>query len=212
MAEELLVGLEGVQWPERVKQMQTNWIGKSEGVELDFGQVRVFTTRPETVWGAKYVAVAPDNEVLEPLGLSEKVKREVLGMNKVTRQHKNEVVGVDTGITVRNPVTGEDIPLFVASYVVSDYGTGAVMGVPAHDTRDMEFCRKYLPQVKVEPVLVPVEGKVKLPYTDKEGVMTALAGEYAAQSSHDVVAKLVAKAMKEGYGRPKRQVSLLCWS
>jgi len=154
-------------WPERVRVMQENWIGRSEGVELDFrleatGEtVRCFTTRPDTVYGVTFFAVAPDHPILESVCRENPRAEEIRAFAaRVRRQSAAERTaaagvkeGLDTGARVVNPMSGEAVPLFVTNYVLLEYGTGAVMGVPAHDERDFAFAKEHgLPiRVVVEP-------------------------------------------------------------
>jgi leucyl-tRNA synthetase len=156
-AERLLAGLEGLDWSERVKTMQRNWIGRSEGAEILFrvealiDPIPVFTTRPDTLYGATFLALAPEHPAAGVLAqratnraaieqFIERVRRE----SRLDREAEgSEKEGIDTGISALNPATGENIPVWLANFVLPDYGTGAIMGVPAHDQRDFEFARKY---------------------------------------------------------------------
>ena len=152
-AEELLdnSGLSG--WPERVKTMQANWIGKSVGVEIFFPvpdlkqTLSVFTTRPDTIFGATYVVLSPDHPLVPGIVAVSKNKTEIESFLDRSRKAKDpqEMAkeGVFTGINARNPVNNEEIPLFLANYVLAGYGTGAIMAVPAHDSRDFEFAKVY---------------------------------------------------------------------
>lgn len=152
-AEELLdnSGLAG--WPERVKTMQTNWIGKSLGVEIFFPvpalnqTLSVFTTRADTIFGATYVVLSPDHQLVSEITAVSKNRSEIESFLERSRKAKDpeEMVkeGVFTGIKARNPVNNEEIPLFMANYVLAGYGTGAIMAVPAHDSRDFEFAKVY---------------------------------------------------------------------
>ncbi|MDY7001027.1 MAG: leucine--tRNA ligase [Thermodesulfobacteriota bacterium] len=164
-AEELLDYLDKLNqgWPERVLTMQRNWIGKSFGMEIDFplertGEpVKVFTTRQDTVFGATFMSLAPEhplvNEVIQGNPEAEAVRafvEKVKRLDKIVRSAEDlEKEGVFTGAYCINPVTGERMPVYVANFVLMDYGTGAVMAVPAHDQRDLEFARKYDLPVRV---------------------------------------------------------------
>ena len=155
-AERLLAGLENVDWPEGVKDMQRNWIGRSTGAEVEFNvegteaSLRVFTTRPDTLFGATYMVVAPEHPMLGKL-LTEGQKKEVEGYiaraglkSDLDRSDlSKEKTGVFTGSMAINPVNGEQIPIWVADYVLMGYGTGAIMAVPCHDTRDFEFATTF---------------------------------------------------------------------
>jgi leucyl-tRNA synthetase len=171
-AERLLAGLDGLEWPDRVKTMQRNWIGRSEGAEVFFriealvDPVPVFTTRPDTLYGASFLALAPEHAAAA--NLAEKSPRRVdleRFIERVRRTSRlereseaGEKEGIDTGITALNPATGEAIPVWLANFVLPDYGTGAVMGVPAHDQRDFEFARKY--GLPIRPVYRTEAGEI----------------------------------------------------
>jgi leucyl-tRNA synthetase len=164
-ADRLLNDLEGLDhWPERVKTMQKNWIGRSEGAEVNFkveggGEtITVFTTRPDTLFGATYMVLAPEHPLVEGLvagGPNEKVIKDFAASSKklssLERIGENaEKQGLDTGRKAVNPVNGKLIPIYVANYVLMNYGTGAIMAVPAHDTRDFAFAKKYdIPIIRV---------------------------------------------------------------
>ncbi len=166
-AERLLSDLEHLDWPESIKESQRNWIGKSVGAEIDFDvwrsseKIKVFTTRPETVFGATYVVLAPEHEVIEKLWAQIENKEEVvkyftLVKNKSeidrTKDEKDKT-GVELkGIHAVNPATEEQIPIWVADYVLANYGTGAIMAVPAHDERDGDFAKKY--NLKIKNVVI----------------------------------------------------------
>ena len=168
-AEELRQDLDALEhgWPERVLAMQRNWIGKSEGAEIDFAMqgmdriIRVFTTRPDTLFGATFMSLAPEHPLVEeiiaksPHGSEiEAFVQRVRGQDKEARvDETQEKEGLFTGFYCLNPATGEPMPIYVANFVLMEYGTGAVMAVPAHDQRDFEFAEKYgLPiRVVVQP-------------------------------------------------------------
>jgi len=156
-AERLLAGLEGLDWSDRVKTMQRNWIGRSVGAEIFFRvealvePVAVFTTRPDTLYGATFLALAPEHpaslliaERSAKRGELERFIERVRRESRLEREAEGgEKEGIDTGVFALNPATGENIPVWLANFVLPDYGTGAIMGVPAHDQRDFEFARKY---------------------------------------------------------------------
>ncbi len=159
-ADRMLKDLDKLDWPEHIKEAQRNWIGKSEGTELEFKlrgtsndeRVKVFTTRVDTLFGVTYLVVAPEHEIIEKLKSKienwnevEKYLDEVKNKTEIERTDaKKEKSGVEIkGIKAINPANGEEVPIFVADYVLGNYGTGAVMAVPAHDERDFEFAKKY---------------------------------------------------------------------
>ncbi len=159
-AEELL-DFSTIEWPERVRALQTNWIGRSEGAEIFFevegyGTIEVFTTRPDTVFGATFFVLAPEHPAVEQITTperSEEVRAYVEKASRMTEIDRTDVTrektGVFTGAYAINPATGEKIPVFVADYVLMGYGTGAIMAVPGQDQRDWDFARKYdLPIVR----------------------------------------------------------------
>lgn len=167
-AQELLDGLEKLSgWPEKVRVMQENWIGRSQGAEIRFivdgtdRELNVFTTRPDTLFGVTFVTIAPEHPFLEALlpqsPQKERVEnfiRETLRKRTVEKNTEvEEKEGIDTGFKVIHPLTGERIPLWAGNFVVASYGTGAVMGVPAHDERDFEFAKKY--SLPVRQVILP---------------------------------------------------------
>ena len=160
-AEELLDGLETLdKWPDKVRLMQENWIGTSRGLQLAFalsdgGRVEVYSTRPDTIYGASFVAVAPDHPIAQAVAAKdagaaafiEECKR---GGTTAADLETAEKKGYLTALTARHPLLGSELPLFIANFVLMDYGTGAVMGVPGHDQRDFDFARKYdLPILRV---------------------------------------------------------------
>lgn len=176
-AQELLDGLDTLPgWPERVKQMQRNWIGRSEGAYVDFvlscegkptdTTITVFTTRPDTLFGASFFLLAPDHALLDSIVSDEHIKKEIATLRKqaekttaVERTSSSyEKHGVFTGRYVINPVNGSLLPVWVSDYVLSDYGTGAVMAVPAGDERDFEFAQKY--GLDIIPVVLPKDDEL----------------------------------------------------
>ncbi|MGA2635181.1 MAG: leucine--tRNA ligase [Terracidiphilus sp.] len=226
-AQELLDGLDKLEgWPEKVRTMQRNWIGRSEGTEVDFflaekadqgsgvtGQgsekprIRVFTTRVDTIFGATSVQLAPQHAlVAEFTAADQELKTQVdelLDQQKKAREAGDlgaiEKHGVPTGRFAINPYNGERVPIWVANYILADYGTGAIMSVPAHDERDFEFATKYgLPIVQV---IQPVENEdgAKLPFVSEDGVLVN-SGEYDGMSCVDAQRKLqeIAAAGKFG--------------
>jgi leucyl-tRNA synthetase len=172
-AERLLEGLDNLDWPEGIKEMQRNWVGKSEGAEVDFQvrgfnkTIRVFTTRPDTLFGATYMVLAPEHPLVKDIttdGCRESVDayiRATLMKSDLDRTDlAKDKTGVFTGTYAINPVNGADIPVWIADYVLTGYGTGAIMAVPAHDTRDFEFATKFGLEIKC--ILEPETGDVEL--------------------------------------------------
>jgi len=190
-AEELLSGLDKLDWPESTKELQRNWIGKSEGSEIEFSifthkeKIKVFTTRADTLFGATYMVLAPDHPLVPHLTTSEQKER-VMAYRKAAAQ-KTELErtrltkaksGVFTGAYALNPVNGRRLPIWVADYVLSSYGFGAVMAVPAHDERDFDFATKYkLPIIRViRGGSLPYLGEGKLVNSGKfSGISSSLA-------------------------------------
>jgi len=156
-AEQLLDGLEGLDWPDSLKDMQRNWIGRSEGAEVDFAvsghddaTIRVYTTRPDTLFGATYMVLSPEHPLVDTITVDG--KRDEVKAYQQTAARKSDLErtelakdksGVDTGCTAINPVNGEQIPIWISDYVLVSYGTGAIMAVPAHDQRDYEFAKMF---------------------------------------------------------------------
>src|SRR5829696_8813675 len=171
-ADRLLDDLATVDWPEHVKTMQRNWIGRSEGADVTFRcesagtDYRVFTTRPDTLFGATFFVMAPEHpDVLKLAGDDPKVREYVNHSLTESAEERGEEAREKTGVplnhTVTNPVNGEEIPMFVADYVLMEYGTGAIMAVPAHDQRDYEFADKS--GLQIRPVIEPPDCQ-QLPY------------------------------------------------
>ena len=167
-ADRLLDGLDDLDWPESVKAMQRNWIGRSDGAEVDFPifgypalDVRVFTTRPDTLFGATYMVLAPEHPLVNEVTSREQagaVRAYVEATRRKTERDRLEQktkTGVFTGAHAVNPVNGEKIPIWIADYVLASYGTGAIMAVPAHDARDFEFARAH--GLPIRPVVRPPE-------------------------------------------------------
>ena len=188
-AERLLKDLEQMDWPERVKTMQANWIGKSQGALIKFqtsnskDQIEVFTTRPDTIFGATYMVLAPEHPLVSKLT----VNSEQLTVNSYVEQasHKTELerkadeknkTGVFSGNYAINPATKTKIPIWIADYVLMSYGTGAIMAVPAHDERDWQFAHKYELPIKlvIEPTFIqtsePGAAKEELPFVEREAI------------------------------------------
>jgi leucyl-tRNA synthetase len=232
-AEELRAALDSLPgWPERVRTMQANWIGRSEGVDVDFpygddtrallgrdGALRVFTTRADTLMGATYVAVAAEHPVALAAGkdnaelaafIDECRRGSTMEADLATQEKK----GLPTGLTVRHPLTGEALPVWVANYVLMGYGEGAVMAVPAHDERDFEFAAKY--SLPVKTVIGSASGKydqVAAPWQDafaEQGVLVD-SGEFTGLPSAAAVDAIAAALARHGRGQKRVQFRLRDW-
>jgi leucyl-tRNA synthetase len=223
-ADELLDGLNKIDWPEKTKTMQINWIGKSYGTEIDFSiegsdeKIRVFTTRPDTLFGVTYVVLAPENELVQKITKPEykdavdKYIESIKSLTEVERTSTTkEKTGVPTGAYAINPINGEKVPIWIADYVLATYGTGCVMAVPGHDERDFEFAKKFnLPIKKV--ILQPgtnEEDELKEAYTDV-GVMIN-SGKYNGLSSDVGIEKISEDIEKQGLGKRTVNYRLRDW-
>ena len=225
-ADELLKGLDTLEgWPEKVRTMQRNWIGRSEGTLVDFNvsageeKVTVFTTRVDTIFGATSVQLAPEHAVAKSFAekdakLAGQIE-EMLAQQKTAREAGDlgaiEKHGVDTGRFAVNPFNGELVPIWVANYILADYGTGAIMSVPAHDERDFEFAGKY--GLEVRRVIVPKAGandKEKLPFTEEDGVL-ANSGQWTGESCAEAQRKMAAFAKGNGFGTATVTYRLKDW-
>ena len=221
-AEELLQKLDSLDWPEKTKHMQKNWIGKSVGANIQFkvqefdDVIEVFTTRPDTVFGATYMVLAPEHSLLDNIVTAEQ-KEAVTAYFEETRK-KTEIertsldrkkTGVFTGAYAINPLNDEAIPIWVADYVVISYGTGAIMAVPAGDKRDFEFAKEFN-----LPILEVVSPDGKIHGNDQcfsEHGISVNSGEYSEKSTEDVQ-KLINKKLEElGCGGAKVQFKLHDW-
>ncbi|MBT4004167.1 MAG: leucine--tRNA ligase, partial [Chloroflexi bacterium] len=180
-----LINYEGIDWPERVKTLQTNWIGRSEGASVVFkteqgAPIEVFTTRPDTLWGATFMVLAPEHPLVDEIITDEHradvehYQHEAEGQTEIERGAVDkEKTGIFTGGYAINPVNEEKIPIWIADYVMMRYGTGAIMAVPAHDERDFAFARKYDLEVRVviKPEGVEMDGATMEAAWPGEGVM-----------------------------------------
>lgn len=223
-ADELLEATDALDWSEAVKTAQKNWIGKSKGADIDFAlakteqgtmsseqeKITVFTTRPDTIFGATFLVLAPEHELVGTLTAeSEKSRvesyvKEAAKKTEVERQASKEKTGVFTGAYAVNPASGDEIPIWIADYVLVGYGTGAIMAVPAHDERDNEFAKKYaLPIISV----VQVEGED----TTAEGLMLN-SDIYDGMKSSDAREKIVADLTAKGVAQEKIQFKIRDWS
>ncbi|MFH1958049.1 MAG: leucine--tRNA ligase [bacterium] len=217
-AEELLKCLDGLDWPERVKSQQTNWLGKSEGVKIKFpletgGEIDVFTTRPDTLWGATFMAVSPHHPLLSKIGAAQKKEIEELKAQAVLQSdEEKEKFGVELPARAVNPVTGEKIPVFAANFVLMEYGTGAIMCVPAHDKRDFAFAGKYKLPVKavITPVGEKLDGKKMREAFVGDGIL-AESGVFSGMPSDAAKKKIALFLEEKGSGKTEIRWHLRDW-
>ncbi len=213
-------------WPEKVRQMQANWIGRSEGARIEFTVAEtgdpcpIFTTRPDTIYGVTFMALAPEHPLVARLApaspnaaaLSRFVDAQLM---LSTAERTGEAVrkeGVDTGFHVRNPFNGELSPLWVTNYVLLEYGTGAVMAVPAHDQRDFEFARQYRIPVKVviRGEDTPADGAALTEAYVGDGAMTA-SGPFDGRNNREAMNDVVRHAAERGFGRTTVSFRIRDW-
>ena len=225
-AEELLEGLDTLDgWPEAVRTMQRNWIGKSRGVELAFGldepianldRIEVYTTRPDTLYGVTYISLAAEHPITLALAENNTELAEFISACKQASvaeadMAQAEKLGMDTGLRATHPLTGEAIPVWVANYVLMDYGSGAVMAVPAHDERDWEFARKY--SLPMKTVVCDPDGKpaetADSAYTE-HGVLTGSA-EFDGLDFDEAFEGIAARLEAVGMGQTTTQFRLRDW-
>ena len=224
-ADELLDGLDKLPgWPDAVKTMQRHWIGRSEGVELDFAladggdPLRVYTTRPDTLYGATYMAVAADH----PLALAAEDRDPAIAaflaeirQGAVTEEamEKLEKKGMPLGIDALNPLSGERIPVWVANFVLMGYGTGAIMAVPAHDQRDHEFAQRY--GLAIRQAVGPAEGSEidvqAEPWVAKEGLVTVNAGPFTGLDFDAAFNAIADHLESQGIGERRVNYRLSDW-
>ena len=219
-AERLLADLDGLDWSESIKEMQRNWIGKSEGAEVRFQvsgvgcQVEVFTTRPDTLFGATYMVLSPEHALVDQITTAEQrpavraYQKAAAAKSDLERTElAKDKTGVFTGAHAINPVNGEQIPIWIADYVLATYGTGAIMAVPAHDTRDLEFARTFNLPVKL--VVQAPAGEESIGFTGdgtsvNSGFITGLPTPEAKQ-------RITAWLREKGLGQAKVNYKLRDW-
>lgn len=223
-ADELLEDIDNLDWPEKIKTMQRNWIGKSKGAEIEFEvaesnakgeKIKVFTTRPDTLFGATFLTVAPEHPLLDKLvnGLTkdkvEEYKKESLKKTEIERQENKQKTGIFTGSYVVNPANGKRIPVWVSDYVLGGYGEGAVMAVPAHDERDYEFAKKF--DLDIVKVVEKPEGIADddICYHG-EGVIVN-SGDFDGQNSADVREQVLSWLEEKEIGRSKTTYKMRDW-
>lgn len=226
-AEQLLEGLERIDWPDRVKAMQRNWIGKSVGAELNFKlengdtNIPIFTTRPDTTYGVTFMAVAPEAELLDKLEIpaerQEAVKAyiaQALRKSEVERQaDTDEKDGVFSGLYAINPLSGEKVQIWIADYVLASYGTGVVMGVPAHDQRDFLFAKKY--DIPIKVVIKPAGGSPADPAEMTEAYVEpgemCNSGRFDGKVGQEGMQAVIEFAKEQGIGAAKINFRLRDW-
>lgn len=223
-ADELLEDIDNLDWPEKIKTMQRNWIGKSKGAEIEFEiaegdakgeKIKVFTTRPDTLFGATFLTVAPEHPLLDKLvndltkDKVEEYKKESLKKTEIERQENKQKTGIFTGSYVVNPANGKRIPVWVSDYVLGGYGEGAVMAVPAHDERDYEFAKKF--DLDIIKVVEKPEGIADddICYHG-EGVIVN-SGDFDGQNSADVREQVLSWLEEKEIGRSKTTYKMRDW-
>ncbi|MBU7005931.1 leucine--tRNA ligase [Phosphitispora fastidiosa] len=213
-------------WPDKVKIMQENWIGRSEGAEVNFRVdgtddiITVYTTRPDTIYGVTFMVLAPEHPLVAKLTTGTPYEasvrdfvRRMQNLSEIDRTSTDaEKEGLFTGAHVINPMNGEKIPLFIANYVLMDYGTGAVMGVPAHDQRDFDFATKYSLQIRVVilPEGVPDKYVQLTQAYDAEGVLVN-SGPFDGQNNEDAIKNVAAYMEEKGIGKAMVNFRLRDW-
>ncbi|WP_408919467.1 leucine--tRNA ligase [Corynebacterium tuberculostearicum] len=236
-SDRLLDDLELLDWPDKVKSMQRNWIGRSRGAEVSFPaegyEIEVFTTRPDTLFGAEYVVLAPEHELVDallspipydddvderwtyghddPKEAVESYRTDIAAKSDLERQENKEKTGVFLGTYATNPVSGKKVPIFIADYVLTGYGTGAIMAVPAHDTRDYEFAQAFgLPITEVVS-----GGNVEEEAWTEDGALVNSSNDKGLDLNGLNKAEAIATAIewleKDGSGREKVQYKLRDW-
>ncbi|MBH8563662.1 leucine--tRNA ligase [Nostoc sp. CENA67] len=236
-AEELLNDLDKLTgWPERVKLMQANWIGKSTGAYLEFAivgsdeKIGVYTTRPDTVYGVSYLVLAPEHPLTQRVTTKEQKAAVEAFIKEVTNQSELERTaedkpkrGIPTGGKAINPFTGEEVPIWIADYVLYEYGTGAVMGVPAHDARDFKFANNY--NLPIEFVIVEPEAVADVDFQQEEPPLIMIdydsaytesgilinSGPFSGMNSTDAKQAIVKFAEEQGFGKLRVQYRLRDW-
>lgn len=222
-AEELLNDLDKLEyWPKQVKTMQRNWIGRSEGVEITFeikdhDPVTIFTTRPDTLFGVTYLALAPLHPLTQQLARKQPALQQFIDQCRNIKVAEAEIAtmekhGMPLGITAKHPLTGEDIPVWVANFVLMEYGSGALMAVPAHDQRDFEFAKKY--HLPIKQVITPENGShwdFNLgAFTDPGELIDA--EEYSGLHSKQASLEIATRIELLGLGKRKVHYRLRDWS
>ena len=218
-AEELLQGLKDLDWPEKTKAMQRNWIGKSTGGEIEFttesgDKFKVFTTRADTLFGVSYVVLAPEHPLVKKLVTGEQNAKvdEYIDMTSKTNEidrlsTAREKTGVFIGAYAINPINGKKVPIYAADYVLYSYGTGAVMGVPSHDARDFAFAKKY--DLPITRVINGANGNDELPFED-DGILVNSA-DFDGLTSEEARKAIINKLAVSGVAEHKTNYRLRDW-
>jgi len=219
-AGELLDELPDLDWPDITKKIQTNWIGRSFGAEITFPvadkdlQITVFTTRADTLNGVTYLVLAPESNIVDAITTEsqaakvESYRRLVQTASEIDRlSAKREKTGVFTGAYAVHPINGEAIPIWIADYVLEGYGTGCVMAVPAHDTRDFEFAQKY--GLPINQVIENETNDAVMPYTEYGHLVNS--GDFDGLSSEEAKDKIVSSLQDKGYGKKTINFRLKDW-
>ncbi len=225
--EELLSDLETLEgWPEKVATMQQNWIGRSTGLSCDFKLVdsdeciSIFTTRPDTIYGVTFMSLAPEHPLLDRLLAGNQNENEIRQfIHKVVQEKQRQSLhqepekkGIFTGRYCRNPYNGEEVPIYVANFVLMEYGTGAVMAVPAHDQRDFEFARKYA--LPIKPVVIPPDTVLTdAKMTEASTIAGTLvdSGPFSGMDSVEAQRAIIEYARKNNFGRALTTYRLRDW-
>jgi leucyl-tRNA synthetase len=216
-AEELLDSLDNLNWPENVKLMQKNWIGKSNGAEIKYQilgtseELTTFSTRPDTIFGVAFLALSPNHPLSIKLGDENSEVKKFLDLCKESKAAEadmatSEKLGINTGIKVSHPITNKEIPVWIGNFVLLDYGTGVVMGVPGHDARDYEFAKKY--NLNIDQV-IETDDNLDLPILDKGKLINSdkYDGMLSDKASNEIIQELV----KSGKGSELTQFRLRDW-
>ncbi|MCZ4549594.1 leucine--tRNA ligase [Gordonia rubripertincta] len=231
-SDRLLDDLDLLDWPEKVKTMQRNWIGRSRGAQVSFdspaGPIEVFTTRPDTLFGATYMVLAPEHELVDqlttaawpadvdslwtfgaatPAAAVAKYRETIAAKSDLERQENKEKTGVFTGSYATNPVNGEQVPVFIADYVLIGYGTGAIMAVPAHDGRDYEFATAF--RLPIIEVIGSEQGVAEQAYSGDGPLVNS--GFLTGKSVDEAKVAIIEKLEAEGSGRGTIQYKLRDW-
>ncbi len=219
-AERLLGNLDGLDWSEVTKSAQRNWIGRSEGAEIKFdvaghdASVRVFTTRPDTIFGATYLVLAPEHPMVETITTAAQrdavraYQANTTKQDVVSRKTVLQKTGVFTGAVAVNPATGTNVPVWIADYVLMEYGTGAIMAVPGHDERDFEFVHELAPAFREDCGLEVEQVIRRVVAGEGEGADTPLAEAYAASTGAD---HLVNSAQFDGLSVAEAKTAVIAW-